>query len=215
MDERRAVSRGPLPLSPKATLKWLALAGDTLTPVTMDSSSVVRAWSPAFGGAWSRSALVAEGDAASGVWPTGVSGGELHYVQCDAGEWPQVCPLAPLAPSRSHAATAAQSFRRGSCRRPCHSQKRPGNGTAERECCAPVRRVPPRSSRPCRTSVVVASARLLHCTAVYCVTKECTKRAATMRRQTLIRSNVGAPGGTIVCGTVRCGTIILQQLRGK
>lgn len=97
MDERRAVSRGPLPLSPKATLKWLALAGDSLTPVTMDSSSVVRSWSPAFGGAWARTAPVAEGGAAAGVWPTGVSGGELHYVQCDAGESPQVCPHAVLS----------------------------------------------------------------------------------------------------------------------
>lgn len=90
VEERRAVSRGPLPLSAKATLTWLALADDTLTPVTMDSRGAVRAWSPAFGGAWSRALPAAGGEAGGGVWPAGVSGGELHYVHCDAGDAPQV-----------------------------------------------------------------------------------------------------------------------------
>lgn len=93
VDERRAVSRGPLPLSAKATLTWLALAHDTLTPVTMDSRRVLRAWNPAFGGTWSRAFPGAEGDAGAGVWPAGVSGGELHFVQCEPGETPQVCSV--------------------------------------------------------------------------------------------------------------------------
>lgn len=88
--DRRAVSRGPLPLSTKATLTWLALAADTLTPVAMDSRGLLRAWTPAFGGSWARAFSAEEDHAGARVWPAGVSGGELHFVQCEAGDVPQV-----------------------------------------------------------------------------------------------------------------------------
>eukprot|EP00892_Ulva_mutabilis_P009029 jgi/Ulvmu1/6499/UM003_0132.1 len=90
---RCAVSRGPLPLSPKTTLTWLALASDTLTPVTMDSGGVVRAWSPTWGGAWARAFTAAEDHPGMRVWPAGVTGGELHFVQCDSGDVPQPTPM--------------------------------------------------------------------------------------------------------------------------
>ena len=91
ISERRAVARGPLPLSPKAILKWLSFASDTLTPVTLDSAGVLRAWVPSFGGSWARVFQCDECSPGMHAWPVGVSAGELHYVECEIGEWPQVC----------------------------------------------------------------------------------------------------------------------------
>lgn len=114
MADRRAVARGPLPLSPKATLTWLAFADDTLTPVAMDSANVLRGWVPSFGGSWTRVFHANDDCPGMGVWPAGISAGELHFVECEPGECPQVRPRTPAPPARSDENPAL-----------CHDRPRP------------------------------------------------------------------------------------------
>jgi hypothetical protein len=103
ISERRAVARGPLPLSPKASLKWLQLAADTLTPVALDSQGALRAWVPSFGGHWTRVFQCDDCKPGMHAWPVGVSAGELHYIECEIGE----CPQVRSSSSRSNYTSAA------------------------------------------------------------------------------------------------------------
>lgn len=90
ISERKTVTQGPLPLSPKASLRWLTIANDTFTPLAMDSTGALRAWVPSFGGSWSSVFQCHECNPGMHAWPVGVKGGELHYIECEIGEWPQV-----------------------------------------------------------------------------------------------------------------------------
>lgn len=88
VDEQRRIAEGALPLSPGATLKWLAVT-DAHAPATKDSAGVFRSWAASFGGSW---VPVLHEDACDGecAWPVGVAAGELHYVPCDAASGPEV-----------------------------------------------------------------------------------------------------------------------------
>lgn len=85
---QQEVSRGPLPLSRGAALRWLGLDPSDGAPAALDTTGVLRVWSAAFGGAW-LPALDA-GDEARTLWPVGVHGGELRYFDVAASGHPEV-----------------------------------------------------------------------------------------------------------------------------
>ena len=91
----------PLPLSPGATLAWLAFCDDGRV-ASLDSSGVLRLrgadaaspWTPAFDARTSPGTP----DGAT-VWPVGVAGGKLHAVVCPRdAPYPSDRPLVTLEP---------------------------------------------------------------------------------------------------------------------
>ena len=90
--QAKQLHSGPLPLSPRSTLTWLSLT-DTLSPVTMDSTGVLRLCTPSFGMSWMPVFESADHRKGSETfWPVGVQHHTFYFITCYSGQQPQVKP---------------------------------------------------------------------------------------------------------------------------